>query len=680
MNYIILLFCILNAWTLYAVDSSTVNKEVLFRGGVSINPSLYMHSADFAGLPDIPTCGPAYSGASGFSGSLGLDFMYDIESMPLFFHSRIDIKGIPGNFSQTEEILIDDPNANPSFQTATLGYALETSFYSLGLSLLANYTIDDRIFVGGGLRFGLLMSPTFEQREQLLSPSNAFFIPQNTRTRNEYSGIIPGFSGFETSVVLNAGYSFPMNKTNTVQLIPQLGYELPLLNVLSTSDSWKVHTLRFGLTIGFSYTTEDDVPIEIELNKPTNIPQIAITKPVKPKEKVIDNLASRLESPLSVAIFDKQGNKVENKLDVEKKVARNMFSMINYIFFDSGSVSIPERYKRFTQEEQRKFSIDEMQADSALQLYHNMLNILGKRLQSSPQSKIILTGTNSNNGIEAENLQMSQQRAEVIRDYLVNVWEIDNNRIQVKSRNLPEEPSRTGTGYGDEENRRVEITSDNPDIFLPVKFIDTSFNIVNKDIRIGTERINKDNLQRWELRAFAGGKTAVLQSGQTMADTLQIDINPISFAISKSNKLELKLVSIDAEGNVRLLGENTIPITQTVANKNRVEKYNLITFGYNSTAVNDANNYIIEDVKKNILPTSTLTLTGHTDRTGNPQYNKDLSLKRAKEISRFFTANQMVTEGRGFDDLLFPLELPEGRFYSRTVRIIVDTYIDDVKE
>jgi outer membrane protein OmpA-like peptidoglycan-associated protein len=665
---------------MYAVDTTTVYKNVLWRGGVSIFPSLYMHSADFAGLPEIPSCGPSYSGAGGFSGSLGLDFMYDFESMPISFHSRLDFKGIPGSFSQTEEILIDDPNSTPAFQTATLGYNLETSFYSLGLTLLSNYNIDENIFVGGGLRFGFLMSPTFEQNEKLLSPSNAFFIPQNTRTRNEYSGVIPGVSGFETSLVLNAGYSFPLNKANTVQLIPQFGYELPLLNVLSSSESWKVHTLRFGLTIGFSYTSDDDVPIEIELNLPTNIPQIAITKPIKPKEKVTENLSSRLESPLSVAIFDKQGNKVENKLDVEKKVARNMFSMINYIFFDSGSVAIPERYKRITQEEQKKFTVDEIQADSALQLYHNMLNILGKRLQSNPQSNITLNGTNSNNGIEAENLQMSQQRAEVVRDYLVNVWEIDANRIQVKSRNLPEEPSRTSTGYGDEENRRVEITSENPDIFLPVKFIDTSFNIVNKDIRIGTERINKDNLQRWELRAFAGGKTAVLQSGQTMDDTLQIDISPISFAISKSNKLELKLVSIDAEGNVRLLGENTIPVSQTVANKNRVEKYNLITFGYNSTAVNDANNYIIEDVKKNILPTSTLTLTGHTDRTGNPQYNKELSLKRAKEISRFFTANQMVTEGRGFDDLLFPLELPEGRFYSRTVRIIVDTYIDDVKE
>ena len=680
MKYIFSLFIVLHAWTMYAVDTTTVFKNVLWRGGVSISPSLYIHSADFAGLPEIPSCGPSYSGAGGFSGSLGLDFMYDFESMPITFYSRLDFKGIPGTFSQTEEILIDDPNSTPSFQTATLGYNLETSFYSLGLTLLSNYNIDEHIFVGGGLRIGFLMSPTFEQNEKLLSPSNAFFIPQNTRTRNEYSGIIPGVSGFETSLVLNAGYSFPLNKTNTMQLIPQFGYELPLLNVLSSTESWTVHTLRFGLTVGFSYTSDDDVPIEMELNTPANIPQIAITKPSKPKEKVPENLSSRLESPLSVAIFDKQGNKTENKLDVEKKVARNMFSMINYIFFDSGSVAIPERYKRITQEEQKKFKVDEIQADSALQLYHNMLNILGKRLQSNSQSTITLNGTNSNNGIEAENLQMSQQRADAVKDYLVNVWEIDANRIQVTSSNLPDVPSRTSTGYGDEENRRVEITSENPDIFLPVKFIDTSFNIVNKDIRIGTERINKDNLQRWELRAFAGGKTAVLQSGQTMDDTLQIDISPISFAISKSNKLELKLVSIDAEGNVRLLGENTIPVTQTVANKNKVEKYNLITFGYNSTAVNDANNFIIEDVKKNILPTSILTLTGHTDRTGNPQYNKELSLKRAKEISRFFTANQMVTEGRGFDDLLFPLELPEGRFYSRTVRIIVDTYIDDVKE
>ena len=524
MKYIFSLFIVLHAWTMYAVDTTTVFKNVLWRGGVSISPSLYIHSADFAGLPEIPSCGPSYSGAGGFSGSLGLDFMYDFESMPITFYSRLDFKGIPGTFSQTEEILIDDPNSTPSFQTATLGYNLETSFYSLGLTLLSNYNIDEHIFVGGGLRIGFLMSPTFEQNEKLLSPSNAFFIPQNTRTRNEYSGIIPGVSGFETSLVLNAGYSFPLNKTNTMQLIPQFGYELPLLNVLSSTESWTVHTLRFGLTVGFSYTSDDDVPIEMELNTPANIPQIAITKPSKPKEKVTENLSSRLESPLSVAIFDKQGNKTENKLDVEKKVARNMFSMINYIFIDSGSVAIPERYKRITQEEQKKFKVDEIQADSALQLYHNMLNILGKRLQSNSQSTITLNGTNSNNGIEAENLQMSQQRADAVKDYLVNVWEIDANRIQVTSSNLPDVPSRTSTGYGDEENRRVEITSENPDIFLPVKFIDTSFNIVNKDIRIGTERINKDNLQRWELRAFAGGKTAVLQSGQTMDDTLQIDI------------------------------------------------------------------------------------------------------------------------------------------------------------
>jgi outer membrane protein OmpA-like peptidoglycan-associated protein len=147
-----------------------------------------------------------------------------------------------------------------------------------------------------------------------------------------------------------------------------------------------------------------------------------------------------------------------------------------------------------------------------------------------------------------------------------------------------------------------------------------------------------------------------------------------------SNKVELKIITIDQEGNERVVGETEVPVKQIIANKNKVEKYNLITFGYNSSAVDEANNFIIQDVKKNISNSSILTLTGHTDKTGAAQYNRSLSLRRAQEISRFFTANKIVTEGKGFDELLFPLELPEGRFYSRTVRITVDTYIDDEKE
>jgi outer membrane protein OmpA-like peptidoglycan-associated protein len=170
----------------------------------------------------------------------------------------------------------------------------------------------------------------------------------------------------------------------------------------------------------------------------------------------------------------------------------------------------------------------------------------------------------------------------------------------------------------------------------------------------------------------------VIKTGESsIDDTLRTFADNISDDLLNTDKVDFKIIATYPDGNEKLIGETSVPVRQIISNKSKVEKYNLITFGYNSSAVDEANNFIIQDVKKNISNNSVLTLTGHTDRTGAAQYNRSLSLRRAQEISRFFTANKIVTEGRGFDDFLFPLNLPEGRFYSRTVRITVDTYIDE---
>ncbi|MGA1435641.1 MAG: OmpA family protein, partial [Candidatus Kapaibacteriota bacterium] len=356
-------------------------------------------------------------------------------------------------------------------------------------------------------------------------------------------------------------------------------------------------------------------------------------------------------------------------------------SIINYVFFDSSSAEIPTRYKKLTENERENFSIEDIRTDSSINLYHNVLNILGQRLQKKPNADISLTGTNSNNGSETNNIALSRKRAESIKNYLVNVWNIDPSRINLDAKNLPDQPSRINTGYGEEENRRVEISSNDPDMFLPVKFIDTSYKVIPNDIRISTDRLNKENLKSWELRAVTGNQYVVLKTGDSfMDDTLRTFAENISDDLLSSESVELKIIAKDNNGSEKIIGETSVPVKQIIANKSKVEKYNLITFGYNSSAVDEANNFIIQDVKKNILNTSILTLTGHTDRTGAAQYNRSLSLRRAQEISKFFTANKIVTEGRGFDDLLFPLNLPEGRFYSRTVRITVDTYLDEEKK
>lgn len=671
----------LYANVIYAGDTTVVKQQVLWKAGGSIFPSLYRHLVDFSSLPSIPSCGPTFSNAQGSLGSIGLDFTYDYETMPISLQSRLDIKGIPGTFYEQEKILIDDPFSIPSYTTAVIGYNLSTSLYSLGLSLLGNYRIDDKLSFGAGMRLGGIVSSAFEQWEKLESPSNAVFIPDNTRIRNEFSGPIPFISSLEAGIVINARYALPLNESNTTQLIPEIGYEFPVSDLLSSSQTWQVQTIRFGFSVVYSYTREDTYIVPLETKVPIIVPVIAITNPSRNQVEMKQNLTSLIQSPIKVTLFDTNGRQVDNVINIEKKVARNMFSIINYVFFDSSSAEIPTRYKQLSEKEKDKFSIDQIRTDSAINLYHNVLNILGTRLQNKPDATINLTGTNSNNGTEANNIALSKKRAEAVKNYLVNTWNIDPKRINVDGQNLPDQPSRVNTGYGEEENRRVEISSNDPDIFLPVKYIDTSFRVIPNDIRISTDRLNKENLKKWELRAITGNQSVVLKTGDSfMDDTLRTFAENISDDLLNSDNLDLKIVGTDNSGSEKILGETSIPVKQIVANKNKVEKYNLITFGYNSSAVDEANNFIIQDVKKNILNTSVLTLTGHTDRTGAAQYNRALSLRRAQEISRFFTANKIVTEGRGFDDLLFPLSLPEGRFYSRTVRITVDTYIDEEKK
>lgn len=681
MNVLCSLLIFLFTTTMFAADTTVVRQQVLWKAGFSVFPSLYRHHVDFSALPGVPSCGPVYSNSEGFLGSLGLDFTYDYETMPLSLQSRLDFKGISGTFYEAEEILIDDPTKNPAFTLARIGYNLSSAIYSLGLSFLANYRVDDAFSIGGGLRFGGILSTSFDQYEKLEIPSNAVFTDNQARIRNEDSGTIPEMSVIEGGIVIHAKYALPLNASNTTQLIPEIAYEFPITDLLTSNETWQVHTMRFGVSIVFSYTKEETVIIPLETKDPILLPTLTITNPNRNQVQMKQNLTSLIQSPIKALLYDTNGRPVENVINIEKKVARNMFSIINYVFFDSSSAEIPSRYKQLNTEEKSMFSIEDIRTDSAMNLYHNVLNILGQRLQNKPEATINLTGTNSNNGIEANNTALSKKRGEAIKDYLVKTWNIKPERINVEARNLPEQPSRINTGYGEEENRRVEISSNDPDIFLPVKFIDTTYRVIPNDIRISTDRLNKENIKQWELRAITGNQSVVLKTGDSyMEDTLRTFAENISDDLLNAENVELKIVATDKNGSEKVIGETSIPVKQVIANKNKVEKYNLITFGYNSSAVDEANNFIIQDVKKNILITSILTLTGHTDRTGAVQYNRSLSLRRAQEISRYFTANKIVTEGRGFDDLLFPLHLPEGRFYSRTVRITVDTYLDDEKK
>jgi outer membrane protein OmpA-like peptidoglycan-associated protein len=77
-----------------------------------------------------------------------------------------------------------------------------------------------------------------------------------------------------------------------------------------------------------------------------------------------------------------------------------------------------------------------------------------------------------------------------------------------------------------------------------------------------------------------------------------------------------------------------------------------------------------------ILPVSTVGIFGYTDDIGPDDFNLDLSNKRAKTvydlIRKVKPQNKLSFEGVGEVKPIYSNLLPEGRFYNRTVQIILE--------
>ncbi|HEX5316550.1 MAG TPA: hypothetical protein VFX22_07865, partial [Candidatus Kapabacteria bacterium] len=63
---------------------------------------------------------------------------------------------------------------------------------------------------------------------------------------------------------------------------------------------------------------------------------------------------------------------------------------------------------------------------------------------------------------------LARNRAETIRDYLASVWGIPNDRLRTTTSVSPHNPSSTEYAEGFEENRRVELSSNDDRILAPI--------------------------------------------------------------------------------------------------------------------------------------------------------------------------------------------------------------------
>ncbi len=391
--------------------------------------------------------------------------------------------------------------------------------------------------------------------------------------------------------------------------------------------------------------------------------------------------------------------------------------LLNYVFFDLGQSTIAKRYILFKSREETNSFNDERIPGGTMEKYYHVLNIFGYRLRKNPDVKVRIVGCNDNNTMkqspEEQAADLSKNRATVVYNYLRDIWGIDEGRMKLEFRNLPELPSNQKDSMGCVENRRTEIICDDWEVIKPIidkdpkvfpQPEDMTWTLKNgiEDALVDKRRIEiKRDDKDWATLTDVGTTTASVKwdwqdKGGSYPDTLsKTGVSATNSNIYNLTSYKARLVVTSKQGNDCESPWVTVPIkfiktqcgavgrTQGAGHDSTLEKYNLILFPFNSAQAGPRNERILNDyVYKRCFKSSKVEIEGHTDVIGLETTNQKLSEARAKTAYDGIKAKTegvsiLNTKGVGEDLPIYNNESPEGRFYNRTVKIVIQTPLED---
>ncbi len=391
--------------------------------------------------------------------------------------------------------------------------------------------------------------------------------------------------------------------------------------------------------------------------------------------------------------------------------------LLNYVFFDMGEATWAKRYILFKSPEETKGFTDERVPGGTLDKYYHVLNIFGYRLNKNPNAKIKIVGCTDNNtmGYSSAELKpdLAKNRATIVYNYFKDIWKIDPSRMELtwQTKNLPERPSNPKDSLGIVENRRTEILCEDWEVIKPILDKDPkvfpqpeemTFTMKNGiDDQLVTKRriVITNNDKDWNTLTEIGKTDASTKWDWQNTKSEYPDTNSRT-GISGTNKnvynltpYKAKLIVTSSTGQECESLPITIPVKYAATECGAVgkgadstlENYNLILFPFNSAEAGPRNERILGDyVFPRCFASSVVDIVGHTDIVGMYDANKKLSINRAKTAEtgvRTKTKGVAIlkSDGVGEDNPIYDNQLPEGRFYNRTVSIQIRTPLKDAK-
>lgn len=536
-----------------------------------------------------------------------------------------------------------------------------------------------------------------------------------------YSGELDVFMAFVPS------FFKAVNLTGTVvdecsgDFIPStIVIKNPITNKITTDSLTMLKTTFERIVTNDDYGDPKDsvkyINFEITASNPKYGKKTVIQKVEKPKITNNEEEAGKIEDEINVKIplgqrpilsadvetaryVEQNKDKVPGLskfrgLVMEEVLSWDLYPLLSYMFFDLGKSDIPDRYLLFGNNNEAVSSnfTDTTIQGGTLDKYYHVLNIYGYRLTKFKDAKVTITGTNDNVTTEEKgNTELSKKRAQVVYDYLKNVWNIDESRMTLKFQNFPDTKSNPKDSLGWQENRRVEMYCSEWEVAKPVFEKDPKIfpqpETMNFLLNNGIE---DDLIAKRTVQIMKGGQPwKTLTTNDITGTTLNWNWKSEMSKYPKDEQNFTAKLIISTKSGAECISEPIdIPVMQVTSEKKKVntgsdtlfENYSLILFPFNSFAAGPLNEKIMNDyVYNRCQPSSVINITGHTDVIGLFETNKKLSINRAKTVNTGIQGKtkgnygSLSSDGVGEDSALYTNDLPEGRFYNRTVQVLIKT-------
>ncbi len=723
--------------------TADADKPLFLRYGIFGGHNWNWHDANFTYFQPFPTCCGTFYGFSEqnlrwYAGALfETPFQMPQIQNRLGLALRLSYTDYGVRLSKTEQLLAIT-RANRA-EEVPIEHSKDITLQAIAFEPMLTYRPLDALSIYLGLRANYYFNGQFSSVERLATDTVNFYDEKTGRvssTRNSTTGnIIASLNPLNLAAVAGISYEIPLDANGKWMIVPEAFFmfgALPLgalstpvsptrdtitnlVRVVQTSPgtntrsvgSWTFNNLRAGLSLRYSpYRTirpeltpalqetikqikklDSAITVERQQNAKRLQQVDSINKAITAKVAELKKVGISVSITKVVGV-DADGREIPNpKLVVEQFRKSLTQPILPTVFFEENSFTLPTRYRRLKAADRGSFKLADLGGKGNLDVYRQILNVVGKRMEENPAAVLFLTGCNANVGPEAGNQKLSEQRAQAISDYLQDVWKIPAKRVIIQKRDLPESPANSADANGAAENRRVDISSNLPEIFAPV-VSDQIARIPNPPtLRFGIEINAGAGLKQWNVEAtqFNDDESVTLKefSGTNKYDPQldwKLDQEPATVPPSGQD-MTVQLTMTDINNKNADAPLVSVPVEQINVQKKeldakgdkRIDVYDILGFGGGmNPSVDETNTKTLTDLKAKLKPEANVFISAYTDNTGDAAQNKQLAQKRADFVAKALGTTKAKITAVG-PTTIHENQSPDGRMYNRLVRIEVQT-------